>query len=84
MKEKLQAILAAAKKAVAGATPTDYEDLRVKFLGRKAELSLLLRDIKNLSPEEKRTVGQLGNQIRRQVEDLIESLNSGEWFETVS
>ena len=52
--------------------------MRVKFLGRKAELSLLLRDIKNLQPGEKRTVGQLGNQIRRQVEDLIESLNSGD------
>ena len=54
MKVQLQKILDSARKEIASAKPEQYEDLRVKYLGRKAELSLLLRKLADLSPEEKR------------------------------
>ena len=47
------------------------ESLRVKYLGRKGELSLLLRGIKDLSDEEKREIGPLGNKIREEIEQAI-------------
>lgn len=78
MEKTLKDILAAAKKAVAEAKPTDYENLRIKFLGRKAELSTILRQVKDLPAEEKTTLGRLGNEVRQKVTDLIESLKMGE------
>lgn len=75
MEKQLQDILVAVKKAVGQATPADYETLRVQFLGRKAELSLVLRRLKDLSDADKKKLGHLGNEVRAQVESLIETLN---------
>ncbi len=54
------------------------EVLRVKFLSRKSELNKILKGIKNLSPEEKKEIGPLANQTRKNIEsrltDLIEEI----------
>lgn len=48
------------------------EDLRVQFLGRKSELTELLKGLKNLAEEEKRKIGPLANKLRSEIERLIE------------
>jgi phenylalanyl-tRNA synthetase alpha chain len=53
-------------------TPAALEDLRVRYLGRKAELPLILRSVASLPPEERAEVGKLGNEARRALDALIE------------
>jgi phenylalanyl-tRNA synthetase alpha chain len=46
--------------------------LRVRYLGRKAELPMLLRDVGGLPAEQRGEVGRAANEARREVEGLIE------------
>jgi phenylalanyl-tRNA synthetase alpha chain len=69
--------------AVAGAVDTGaLEDVRVRFLGRKAELPNLLRGVAALPPEERGAVGRAANEARRALDVAIEArreaLESGE------
>lgn len=50
---------------------TDIEQLRIKFLGKKGELTLVLRGMGLLSAEERPLVGQIANHIREEMEDAI-------------
>lgn len=43
----------------------DLERWRIHYLGRKGEITRLLREVKNLSPADRQSVGQQGNQLRR-------------------
>jgi phenylalanyl-tRNA synthetase alpha chain len=74
MEEQLKQILASAKQALALATPTDYQALKIKYLGRKSELNLALREIKTLPDDQRAPMGQLGNQIKQEITALIEAL----------
>ncbi len=74
MREKFQKILDSAKSEISSAKPEQYEDLRIKYLGRKAELSLLLREIASLPLEEKVEMGSLGNQVKLEITELLEQL----------
>ena len=58
--------------ASAGSTAA-LEELRVRYLGRKAELPNLLRGVAQLPPEERGTVGRAANQARQALEGLIEA-----------
>ncbi len=49
----------------------EIEQLRVEVLGRKGSLTLLLRGLKDLAPEERPRAGDQLNQLRRQVEQHI-------------
>ncbi len=49
-------------------TPAELENLRTKYLGRKSELSLFLRSLKDLPSEERVKLGQLANELRRKLE----------------
>lgn len=72
LKEKLEAIRAAAKTAIDNsATEKEIDDLRVKYLGKKGELTAILKQMGSLSPEERPVMGQLVNEAKRKVEDLI-------------
>jgi phenylalanyl-tRNA synthetase alpha chain len=53
-------------------TAAALEELRVKHLGRKAELPNLLRGVAQLPPEERGAVGKRANEVRRELEALIE------------
>jgi len=44
-------------------------DLEIKYLGRKGELTKILRSLKNLSGNEKKEIGQLANEIKKEIED---------------
>lgn len=48
------------------------ENVRVRFLGRKADLVLLLRSIPELPVEERPEVGRLGNLVRKALENAVE------------
>lgn len=46
----------------------DLNELRVKFLGKKGELTQILRGMASLSPEERPTIGKLANEIKEDLE----------------
>ncbi len=51
------------------------EDLRVKYLGRKSELTDILRSLKNLSIEEKRKIGPVANNLQKEIEEILNKKN---------
>ena len=72
MKEQLTGILEVAKEAIAAADSEQIiEELRVKYLGKKGELTALLKQMGALSPEERPKMGQLVNEAKSQIEALI-------------
>ena len=74
MKEQLEAIKKAAVDAVSKAiSEKEIEDLRVKYLGKKGELTAILKQMGGLSPEERPKMGQLVNEAKAKVEELISS-----------
>ena len=64
--------LEATEAIVAASTSAALEELRVKYLGRKAELTQILRGISQLPPEERGPVGGAANKARKELEALIE------------
>jgi len=72
--DRIGAIEADALQAVAAATTTaELEALRVRFLGRKAELPNLLRSVSELPPQERGAVGKRANEARKGIEAQVES-----------
>ncbi|MGZ6641165.1 MAG: phenylalanine--tRNA ligase subunit alpha [Solirubrobacteraceae bacterium] len=72
MIERIESLRAEAETAIAAATSTAaLEELRVRFLGRKAELPNLLRGVAELPPEQRGQVGRAANQARQGLEALI-------------
>jgi phenylalanyl-tRNA synthetase alpha chain len=75
MKEKLELIrqdaLSELSKAVSG---TDIENIRVKFLGKKGELTTILRGMGALSSEERPLIGKVANEVRAGIEAHIEGV----------
>jgi phenylalanyl-tRNA synthetase alpha chain len=70
----LRSIYAAGLEAIASASDLGaLEASRVRFLGRKAELVLLLRTIPELPVEERPEVGKVGNLIRKALEEAVEA-----------
>src|SRR5213592_82574 len=73
MMERIDQLRAEAEAAVAGAaSAADLEDLRIRFLGRKAELPNLLRGVRELPAEQRGPVGKAANEARQALEALIE------------
>ena len=69
MKEQLEAIRSAAKAALDKVSgQQEIEELRVRFLGKKGELTGILKQMGSLSPEERPVIGQLANEIRTNIE----------------
>ena len=73
MKEQLEKIRQEALEALnAVADPGELEALRVRFLGKKGELTAILRQLGSLSDEERPAMGQLANQLRSEIEEAID------------
>src|ERR1700722_14936530 len=72
MLDQIEKIRLEATEAIVDATPSAaLEELRVKYLGRKAELTQNLRGISQLAPEERGPVGGAANKARKELEALI-------------
>ena len=72
MIDRIEQIQADAASAIGAATTTaSLEELRVRFLGRKAELPNLLRGVAELEPQERGAVGKAANMARQALEALI-------------
>jgi phenylalanyl-tRNA synthetase alpha chain len=73
MIDRIEELKQAGQRAVnEAATTTQLEEVRVKFLGRKAELPNLLRGVAELPADERGAVGKAANQARQQLEAAIE------------
>lgn len=73
MKQQLQAIKELAEQELSQALGNaDLDALKVKFLGKKGELTAILKQMGKLSAEERPVIGQLANEIRSQLENEIE------------
>ncbi|WP_105171274.1 phenylalanine--tRNA ligase subunit alpha [Pseudoalteromonas sp. T1lg24] len=68
----LEAILAEALEAVEKASEIAHlEDVRVNYLGKKGEITSLLKSLGKMDPEERKTAGQVINQAKQQVQEKI-------------
>ena len=73
MKAQLEQIKINALAALdAAETPAALEELRVKLLGKKGELTAVLKMMGKLSPEERPIMGQMANAVRAEIENKLE------------
>ena len=74
MKEQLANIRSQALAAIEGAAdPAALDALRVQYLGKKGELTNVLKSMGSLSAEERPAMGQLANEVRAALEGAIEA-----------
>lgn len=73
MKERLEAIR---ERALAQINETDsldkLNDIRVAFLGKKGELTEVLKGMKEVAPEDRPKVGQIVNETRQAIEEVLD------------
>ena len=73
MKQQLEQIRRSAMQDLDQASnPAALEDLRVRLLGKKGELTAVLKQMGKLSAEERPAMGQLANEVRAALESAIE------------
>src|ERR1700760_4109902 len=74
MLDQIEKLRLEGTEAIAAAdSSAALEELRVKYLGRKAELTQILRGIAQLEPAERGPVGGAANKARKELEALIEA-----------
>ena len=77
MKQQLEAILAQAKAELdQAANARVLGDIRVKYLGKKGELTALLKGMKNVAAEERPVIGQMVNDVRAQLETVLQETSA--------
>ena len=77
MKEQLEIIRREALSALEQAADSQaLEALRVKYLGKKGELTAVLKQMGKLSPEERPVMGQVANAVRADIEEKLEQMKS--------
>lgn len=73
MKEQLEQLRQQALDAISSSTTEEnLQEIRVRFLGRKGELTGLMKGLGALSPEDRPKVGQLVNKVKDDLETLLE------------
>src|SRR3954466_10928519 len=80
---RLEELRSEAEAAIAQAEdPATLEELRVRYLGRKSELTTVLRGIRDLPPEQRGPVGKAANEARVTFEEVVGRRGEGlEWGE---
>lgn len=74
MKEKLEQIKAEALRQIAESEALDkLNDIRVNYLGKKGELTAVLKSMKDVSAEERPKIGQLVNETREEIEKVLDA-----------
>lgn len=78
MKDRLQNLLKRAEELISGsAHEKDLSEARTRILGRKGELTAILRSLKDLAAEERAAVGQLANRIKTELEAKFDKAETG-------
>ncbi len=78
MKEKLEQIKTEALKQIEATSMQSAQaldklnEIRVNYLGKKGELTALLKGMKDVQPEERPKVGQMVNEVRAEIEAVLE------------
>ena len=73
MRDEIERLKEEAENGIKAATSLkELDEWRVRLLGRKGEITRLLRGIRELPPEERPLVGRLANELRGQIQSLIE------------
>ena len=74
MKEKIEQIRQQALGAIEDAAGMDkLNDVKVAFLGKKGQLSSLLKGMKDVAPEDRPKVGQIVNETRQAIEEVLDA-----------
>ncbi len=74
LKDDLQILREEGQDAISKACSLEeLEETRISFLGRKGKLTRVLKDLKNISPEDRPTIGKLGNELRKTLENKLEN-----------
>lgn len=77
MKEKLAKIKEEALRQIEDSDALEkLNEVRVNFLGKKGELTTVLKSIKDVAPEERPKVGQMVNELRDEIERVLEQAKS--------
>lgn len=77
MREKLEAIKEIALKELREAkSKAELDNIRVKYLGKKGELTQILRGMGSLSAEERPIIGKIANEVREALESFIEDASN--------
>ena len=77
MQEKLSAIVKNALDSMNGAQTLDaLNDIRVNVLGKKGELTAVLKGMKDVAPEDRPKVGQMVNEARDTIEKTLETVKT--------
>ena len=72
MKAQLEQIRRAAKEALASFDSAEQlEKARIQYLGKKGELTAILKTMGQLSPEERPVMGQMANEVRAAIEEKL-------------
>ena len=72
MKDKIENLAKQARESLEKvANMQSLNDLKIKYLGKKSELSNLLKEMANLSSEERPVIGALANKVRKEIEEKI-------------
>ncbi len=72
MQDRLEEIRTQALESIESASSEeDLENIRVRALGRKGELTMVLKTIGKLSAEERPKIGQLANKLKKEIEASI-------------
>jgi phenylalanyl-tRNA synthetase alpha chain len=77
MKEQLSNIKIQAEKEISGVLSIqELENIRIKYLGKKGELTSVLRGMGALSADERPGIGQLANEVRAFVEEILDRVKT--------
>ncbi|WP_223632470.1 phenylalanine--tRNA ligase subunit alpha [Corallococcus sp. EGB] len=72
MRDRLQALADAARQEISGVSePSQVEALRIRYLGKKGELSAVLGGMGKLPPDERRALGEVANAVKAELEQLL-------------
>ncbi len=72
MKERLEEMLRAAGAVMTEAdSESALQEVRVKFLGKKGELTAIMKEMGRLTPEERPVLGALANRVKEELEELF-------------
>ena len=74
MKERLQELAEAARKRIEESDgPERLNEVKVAYLGKKGELTAILKSMKDVAPEDRPKVGQMVNETRAKIEEHLEA-----------